>query len=237
MWKKPEDQAKAIELRKKGHSIKEISNELRVAKSSVSVWVKKVELTKEQKESLKLRNPIFNKSIKSNGHLRMKEKHIRIRAEYQIEGKKLTQAHMQSKEIDFFAGIALYWAEGTRSNNKSVVGFSNTDIAMIKFFITFLIKYFKVSLKNIKVTIYYHKTEGLSITDIQKYWSNNLGIDIQNFNRPYLEEKRKVTGKRKNIFPYGVCNLRVNSTEIIQKIYGAIQEYIGCDFPVSHTGT
>jgi transposase len=36
---------KAISLRRQGHSIKDISKELGVAKSSVSLWVRNVELT------------------------------------------------------------------------------------------------------------------------------------------------------------------------------------------------
>jgi len=43
------DRQAAIQLRVKGHSIKDISQSLKVAKSSVSVWVRDVELSSAQK--------------------------------------------------------------------------------------------------------------------------------------------------------------------------------------------
>ena len=39
------------------------------------------------------------------------------------------------------------------------------------------------------------------------------------------------SGKKKNKLPYGVCTLTLGRTEILQHIYGAIQEYAGFDEP------
>jgi hypothetical protein len=47
------------------------------------------------------------------------------------------------------------------------------------------------------------------LNDIENYWITQLNLN----------------GYRKNVHPYGVCNLCLNRTDIIQKIYGAIQEY------------
>ena len=44
--------SKAQSLRKKGLSIKDIEKKLKVSRSSVSLWVRDVELTKKQIESL-----------------------------------------------------------------------------------------------------------------------------------------------------------------------------------------
>ena len=52
MRKKDEEKSKAIELRKNGVSIKQISKILGVSKSSVSVWVREVVLTDKQEEKL-----------------------------------------------------------------------------------------------------------------------------------------------------------------------------------------
>ena len=37
--------------------------------------------------------------------------------------------------------------------------------------------------------------------------------------------------KRANKLPYGTCELTVDSTRIVQTIYGSIQEYGGFDRP------
>lgn len=37
--------------------------------------------------------------------------------------------------------------------------------------------------------------------------------------------------KRKNRLPYGTCKLCVNSTAVVQSIFGSIQEYGGFERP------
>ena len=43
---------------------------------------------------------------------------------------------------------------------------------------------------------------------------------------PYVEQ-----WTARNKLPYGVCTLKVHSTQAVQHIYGAIQEYAGFDQP------
>ncbi|PIR46774.1 MAG: hypothetical protein COV07_02220 [Candidatus Vogelbacteria bacterium CG10_big_fil_rev_8_21_14_0_10_45_14] len=52
---KIKEKNKAIELRSKGMSLGEISRKLMVSKASVSVWVRNVKLTKEQRNGLSAR--------------------------------------------------------------------------------------------------------------------------------------------------------------------------------------
>jgi len=49
---KPIKKSQALELRKKGKSIKEIARQLEVAKSSVSLWCRDIELAPKQIERL-----------------------------------------------------------------------------------------------------------------------------------------------------------------------------------------
>ena len=65
-----EDQKKAKEYRKQGKSINEISLLLNKPKSSISYWVRDVNLTIDQKENLRLNNPIWtNAHRKKSGYL------------------------------------------------------------------------------------------------------------------------------------------------------------------------
>jgi len=42
---------------------------------------------------------------------------------------------------------------------------------------------------------------------------------------------KRGSAERINKMSYGVCGLRVNRTDLVQQIYGAIQEYAGFDRP------
>ena len=53
------DEARTLR-REQGQSIKEIARAVGVSTSSVSHWVRDIELTEEQIEALRARNPILN---------------------------------------------------------------------------------------------------------------------------------------------------------------------------------
>jgi len=125
-----ETREQARELRRAGHSVKEICRELGVAKSSVSVWVRDIPLTDEQILALKRRNPIYHGQHK--GSEAVARKHRALRQQYQEEGRQ------KAREMDplHLAGCMLYWAEGTKSKNALVL--TNSDADMLKFYVRFL---------------------------------------------------------------------------------------------------
>ncbi len=218
---------KAVRLRKRGHSVNQIAHELSLAKSTVSVWVRDVPLSKKQQTALRNRNPAFNPEVRGLWGTKAASKIYKdLREGYRQQGRELAKNRTKDKDIDFIAGIMLYWAEGHRSKNKHTVRFCNTEVAMMKFFLGFLKKYLHVKNEDVRISIYYHPN-GFSINKIQNYWLRKLGLTQHNLVRAWLEDKRIVSGKRKNRFPYGVCTMSVHKTELIQKIYGAIQHYMG----------
>jgi hypothetical protein len=215
-------QEEARALRKQGKSIKEISINIGCPTSSVSRWVKHVELTKEQQEYLNSCNPVKNVLKRGpGGSISKALTWYERRRTFQDEGRELAR----SSDRDFIAGIMLYWAEGARSRNRNSVKFSNTSAPMVSLFMRFLKKYFQVEDGKIAVSFYCHLNNGLSLDDIETYWLKVLGLEKKNLRKSYIESKRIVSGMRKNVHPYGVCNLVVHDTRIIQQIYGAIQEY------------
>lgn len=217
----------ARKLRSQGESINEISKILGRPKSSVSKWVRSVELTKEQKKYLDSLNPAINNSqARKLARDKTCITWMERRKNYQDEGKKLVTVKPDHK---FFSGLMLYWAEGAKC--RTTVSFSNTDVHMLKFFLDFLKKYFNINNSDIALSINCHLNNGFSLSEIEDYWVNKLDLDKNNLKKSHVEHKRIISGKRKNIHLYGVCTLRVHSVEITQKIYGAIQEYIGFNNP------
>ena len=212
------EKEKAINLRKQGKSIRNIAKILGVSKGSISLWVKDVVLTQEQKEKLKSNNPIFS----NYGNI-IKSKMCRDkRRKYQDQGKQIAK----NKYPLHIMGCMLYWAEGNRKNNKNVVDFVNCDIDLIKVFIQFLKKYYNVDNSDINIKIKYYDNNGLSKENIISYWDNVLKLNIDESNLKIIENLPKSSkGKRVGELPFGVCVVRVYRTDILQSIYGAIQEY------------
>lgn len=214
---KKEMKEKAILLRADGLSIGDISKELKVSKSSVSLWVRCVELSVEQKESLKNKNPIFNRyyhSSKSIINNARKKRHI-----YQNEGKNLVRNTNGVKRDLLISGCMLYWGEGSKKRNSVIL--CNSDVNLLKYFISFLTTFFNIDKNKIGLYINCH-TDIHSIEEIETYWLNQLDLTKKNCRKHsinYFPESKK-----RNKLPYGICTICIYNTKIAQQIYGAIQE-------------
>jgi len=68
--------------------------------------------------------------------------------------------------------------------------------------------------------------------EIEDFWLTTLGLPRTCLRKSIVNTYSKYSQKkRKNKLPYGTCALVVHSTEIVQTIYGSIQEYGGFGRP------
>lgn len=213
---KMEKKTEAIDLRKSGLSINRIAKQLGVSQGSVSLWVKDVCLTQEQKDTLLSNRNFIDFAA---GAKAVKEKHMKQRLLWQEHGKEMAKKN----DYGHVALCMLYWAEGSKCKNS--VTFCNSDINMIKYFLSLLKKYFIIEDKDIIIRIKTHIDNGLSVDEIQKYWIENLELPETCLRKCCVDNRQQRSTHRKNILYYGVCSLTICKTEIVQHIFGAIQEY------------
>jgi transposase-like protein len=207
MRKKIKEKKQAINLRKEGKSINEIARELSVSKSSVSTWVRDIRLTNKQKKELSNNNKAFGNSFCADFFRKKRE-------EYQKNGVRLLEKH----GYEFLCGCMLYWAEGTKERSK--VNLINSDVYLLKFFLSFLYKFFDITKDDIKIHCTYY--EGADIKKIENYWIEHLGLP-----KSALNKSTKVSSLRKNN-EFAMCRILVYKVNIVQAIYGAIQHH--CNF-------
>ena len=219
MARKPKQKAEARRLRKQeGLSLDKISEKVGVAKSTVSLWVRDINLTGYQKVNLK-RN-IINTS-KQNAK-KTKEEFKRLRREYQNQGRR------KAKEKDWLhtVGCMLYWAEGYKSQNRSTISFANSDPCMLKLFIEFLQERLGVKKEKICLKIKCYTNNGISLEEIKEYWIRTLGLSKSSLRGVQVNALPKSSKKKRgNILPYGTCYLQIFDVQLTQHIFGAIQEY------------
>jgi predicted transcriptional regulator len=211
---------RARELRHQGISVREIAKILGAAKSSVSVWVRDIELTPHQLEQLKAQQHRYgaqNKGSKAN-----RDNHRKLRESFQQEGREKAREKRWLHSV----GCMLYWAEGAKHKNK--VYFVNSDPNMMTLFIRFLREEMAVANEAMRVYIHCHTTDLQEIKQIEEYWLNLLHLPSTCLRTTQI--KRGSTS-RYNILQNGICGLLVSSTRLAQHIYGAIQEYGGFEKP------
>ncbi len=196
-------------LRQQGLSLNDIAKSVKVSKSSVSLWVRDIDLTNEQREKLQLRDKSY---IKYSENFRNK------RREYQAQGRE--KIHNEDKGYAF--GCALFWGEGTKC--KNYVRLTNSDIKMISYFVKFLRKYFNVQDNDFSITFQYYLNNNLTLEDIQSYWCNQLKLPVSCLRKCTLKSKYYDNTKVKH--PYGICTVSINNTRIAQQIFGSIKEFV-----------
>lgn len=206
---------KAQKLRACGLSIKKIEEKLKVSRSSVSLWVRDVKLTKKQIKRLYVNKKTGNLKgsyIAAKNKIKKKKELIRVMTE---NGEK--EVGNISNRDDFIAGIAMYFAEGTKNSNN--VSFSNSDPRAIKFIIEWFRKICKVPGEKIRCNLYIHNN--LNEVKAKEYWSSLIGIPLEQFRKSYIV-KNNINRLRKVKHIYGVFRITVSDADLNRKIMGWI---------------
>jgi hypothetical protein len=201
-------------------SMKAIARAVGVSVSSVSLWVRDIELTQEQHEALRRANPAYNRQLA--GHASNRARALTRRREYQEHGRRL------ARRGDPFhaAGCMLFWAEGGR--NRNAVRFSNSDPAMVRFFVRFLRTYFAIPDEKFRVWCNLHADHVARQREVEDFWLGVAELPRTCLTKSTVNVYSKYTRrKRTNMLPYRTCRVSVGSTRIVQTLYGSIQEYAG----------
>ncbi len=216
---KRELREQACEMRRQGISIIKIAAQLNVAKSSVSTWVRDISLTEEQISALaesKVQYGIHNKGSQTN-----RKKHLELRKAYQEIGR----AKAREMRPLHMAGCMLYWAEGAKRRN---IYFANSDSNMIRFFMRFLREEMNVADSEIVIYIHCHTSDPTEIAALEEYWTSVSNLQRSNLRKTYTKKGSEI---QRSILKYGVCGIGVYSVELVEHIFGAIQEYCGFENP------
>jgi len=206
------EKEEAIKLRNKGLSINEISKKIGVAKSSVSLWVRNVELNSEQIESLS-RKGFQIKIIEKRRKTRLDNE--KAKRQVIIDKAQEQVIKLSEKEL-WLIGVMLYWAEGGKTQ-RGLVRFSNGDPEMIKIMMAFFRRVCKVPEKKFRGYIHIHPH--LNHIKAEKYWASVAGISLKKFFKTY--RKINVSSKnKKDTLPFGVMDIYICDTELFLKIFG-----------------
>lgn len=205
------EKEQAIKLRYEGYSLDEIRMALGVAKSSVSLWVRNIELTDAQKRHLEAKG-FFREAVEKRRTSRL----INEEAKRQlvIKAAQSSIKKISKKEL-WLIGVMLYWAEGGKT--QRLVRFSNGDPEMIKIMMAFFRDICEVP--EAKFRGYIHIHPHLDHKNAERYWSEISEIPLKQFFKTYRKPNKSSQGK-KNSLPCGTCDIYVMDTKLFFQIMG-----------------
>lgn len=211
-------------LRQQGESIRAITQLLGVSKSTVSRWVMDIPLSLKQIEVLR-KSSLKGAEI---GRIKISSNHLRKRQQITLASKKAGEMQLKNftKRELLIAGIALYWAEGGKTNKR--IEFCNSDPKMIEFVIHWLRVCFKVKKKDLMGTVGIHEIHKDREESIKAYWSELTGISLAQFwkTRFKKSESKKIYNNLND--HYGTLSIGVKkSTKLYYKMLGLIHGLYG----------
>lgn len=212
---KLELQYKARELRAQGLSVGSIKRLLRVSKSSVSLWVRNIHLTKKQIDRLYLNQKTGG--LKGSYIASLRKKASRVKLTKQIQDSAKKEIGSLSNRDKFITGIVLYFAEGNKAD-KSIV-FTNSDPSAIYFMVSWLRVFCNVPISKFRINLYIH--DNLDQKKAMFFWSKLTDISLNQFKKNYVV-KNNAQRFRKTKHENGVCRVTVSSVNLHRKIMGWI---------------
>jgi hypothetical protein len=112
------------------------------------------------------------------------------------------------------AGLMIYWAEGTKTDNRTV-DLANSNERMVLIFLTMLRKIYRVQEKRLRVLIYGYANQDPKI--LVKLWSKKLQIPRIQFIKPYMRQDYNPNKIHK--MPHGLVHVRYNDKKLFMKIW------------------
>lgn len=210
------EKQKAIKLRQNGNSIKDIARDLGVAKSSVSIWVRGVVLTKKQLTSLSSKG-VSIEVIEKRRTKRIYNEQVKRDNIMMLAGRDIIKV---SKHELRLIGLCLYWGEGGKTN-QGVARISNSDPAVIKVMMRFFKEICLVEQSKFRGHI--HTYSHLNAKEAEAYWSDISGIPKEQFYKTYIKRSISSQGKKDKL-PYGTFDIYVCSTKLFLEIIGQIEK-------------
>jgi hypothetical protein len=212
--------SKALAMRKKGKSLREISSELSISKSTASLWCAAFVLSQKQKAALEFKMERYRDAARKKAWDTNRRKKVDLIESFKIEG--VEQIGSITKKEFMVAGLCLYWAEGSKKDTKlSIV---NSDPTMVLFMFNWFKKIMGVKKEEFMPRIFINHEHSYRIDTVLNFWASLLDLPISQFGNPtFLKINQKKKYDNHETY-FGVLALRISKgTRLKYKILGQIE--------------
>ncbi|MFD7294730.1 helix-turn-helix domain-containing protein [Streptomyces sp. NPDC059897] len=189
--------AKARELRLQGWTYDQIEEELGCSRSSVSLWVRDLPKPKPRY------TPEEQRALMNAGLARLRSAQDEAREETRRSASREI-GKMTEREL-FLTGIALYWAEGSKSKpyaRRERVVFVNSDPGVIRVYLAWL-DLLDVDRADLRYRLLIH--ESADIESAHQFWADVACADATEFDKPTLKQHNPKTVRKNTNDDYHGC--------------------------------
>ena len=221
---KPHEQTQALILRKRGYSVGSIAKKLSVSKSTASYWCRDVSLSSKQIQEIAERS----KHHATLNLLKSSEKQRELRQHnIEVATKKGSRevGKLSVRDIHMI-GLGLYWGEGYKKGSQEW-GFTNSDPAMIKFYIEWLSVSYKIPKNDLILRVSINSQHAHRVKIVEDYWSTLTKIPISQFTKTSLIKVYSKKTYENSETHYGTLRIKVRrGTDLRRRILGSISALV-----------
>jgi len=124
----------------------------------------------------------------------------------------------------------LYWAEGSKRRNTAIL--TNSDPDLLATFVAFLRRCYEVPDERLALSVNCHLGNGLELDEIESWWLGRVRVPRTCLRGATVNRPSSASAARRgHVLPYGTARVCAYSVQVVQSIYGAIQEYARIDRP------
>lgn len=204
-----------VRLRKEGKTYSQILMSVKdsISKSTLSNWLKSVELTSQQKQAITSLNLKNLKRARQVVKKRILQKKVANQKTATREVNLLVSL-LDDPKIAKIGLLLLYLCEGSMTRRSSLM-FGNSSPLIIDLFLTFLRKCYSIQTDKFRCTVQCRADQNPD--ELRDFWSKITGIEKKYFYLPQID-KRTVGKATKKINYHGVCRIDYFSAEIYNEL-------------------
>ncbi len=204
----------AIRLRREGKTYREIMAEVPIAKSTLSEWLRSVQLAKSQQQRITQKRLL---AAQRGADIRKRNRLLEI-ANYTEAGMK-DIGNITPREL-WLIGVVLYWAEGSKQRESDIstgIVFGNSDPGMIRTFLHWL-GHMGVPNSDTHFELYVHDTRRTEALTFARWWAKQIGVSPLRINHIYFK-RGNIKTNRKNIgdLYHGLLRIKVRSSTALNR--------------------
>ncbi|MGD1003663.1 MAG: helix-turn-helix domain-containing protein [Minisyncoccia bacterium] len=203
----------AVRLRKRGYSLKELSERLGVVKSTIALWTEDVVMDKKAEQRLLT-------VIKRGQFVSGEKRRARTKATEDRYFKEAQEEIKSNPNYNKIVCAMIYWCEGAKSA-KGGIAFTNSDPNLVRTFLRLLRECFDLDESKFHPCIHLHSYH--SPEKQLDFWSKVTDINKQQFIKPYLKPN---TGKRVRENYQGCIRIRYGSNDLARKLMAVAKAYL-----------
>jgi len=218
----------AQKLRKRGLSIRDIEDRLSIPRSTLSGWLRGIELSKKQHGRL------YDKWIKGLVKARKRSNIVHREQKLARLEQARIDAHTLLKMLDGspatteLALAFLYLGEGFKRADYTAMG--NSDPRILKFFIAALKKLYNIDPSQLRCEL--HLRADQKPVTLKRYWARELGLPITTFK--YVTHDQRTVGSKTFKGYHGVCTVVLFNVSYKRKLLALSELY--CESIIASMG-